>query len=94
MIQNVASVLLPDQAFLFTGVAAEDELLVVVADDATVDTAIEQNRVVEVTGTVVPFTDDALAEAGAAVTAADPALADYAGEGVLVADTVVSPLGE
>ena len=94
MIQNVASVLIADQAFLFTGVASEGELLVVVADGAAVDAAIEQNRVVEVTGTVVPFTDEALAEAGATVTTADPALADYAGEGVLVADSVASPLGE
>jgi hypothetical protein len=94
MIQNVASVLIADQAFLFTGVASEGELLVVVADGATVEAAIEQNRVVEVTGTVVPFTDEALAEAGATVTTADQAFADYTGEGVLVADSVSGPLGE
>jgi hypothetical protein len=85
--------LVGDGGAFLTSPSGEDEgLLVVPADDATVEKEAAQNRVLWITGIVVPFDSEALAAAGTSVGADDPALAEYAGDYAIVATELGDPL--
>lgn len=85
--------LVGDGGAFLTSPSGEDEgLLVVPADDATVEKEAAQNRVLWITGIVVPFDTEALAAAGTSVGADDPALAEYTGEYAIVATQLGDPL--
>lgn len=79
-------------AFLTSPSGEEDGLLVVLAEDATVDKEIAERAVLWITGSVVPFTAEDLAAAGATVAADDAGLAGHAGGYVLVASEIGDPL--
>jgi hypothetical protein len=79
-------------AFLTSPSGEEDGLLVVLAEDATIDKEIAEKSVLWITGSVVPLSAEDLEAAGAAVSADDAGLADYAGEYVVVANEIGDPL--
>ena len=79
-------------AFLTSPSGEEDGLLVVPADDATIEKEAAEHRVLWITGIVVPFDTEALAAAGTSTTADDPALAAYAGDYAIVATELGDPL--
>lgn len=89
---RVDAVLINGTAFLTSPSAEPDGLLVILADDATVEKDVAEKRVLWITGTVVPFTSEDLASAGASVSTDDASLADYTGEYVLVATQIGDPL--
>jgi len=89
---RVDSVLVDDAAFLTSPNGEADGLLVVAAQDATVDKSPAARSVLWITGTVVPLTADDLAAAGAVVAADDAALADVAGDYAIVASELKDPL--
>ena len=94
IMENVDEVYVVDRAFRFSGTEVQGDLLVVVAPDATIDKEIQPDRVVTVTGRIVPFTDEAMQAAGIDLTADDEAFAGYAGNAVLVAARVADPLSQ
>jgi len=89
---RVDSVLVDDAAFLTSPNGEADGLLVVAAQDATIDKSPAERSVLWITGTVVPLTTDALATAGAVVAADDAALADVASDYAIVATELSDPL--
>lgn len=91
--ENVEEVFVEDLAFLFSGTEVEGQVLVVVTPDATIGKEIQADRVVTVTGTLVPFTAEDLEGAGAGVGFDDEGLAAFEGDVVLVATEVADPLG-
>ena len=70
--------------FLFSGTEVEGQLLVVLTPDATIEKTVQANRVVNVTGSLVPFTAEDLEAAGAGLSLDDDALAEFEGDIVLV----------
>jgi hypothetical protein len=85
--------LVGDRGAFLTSPSGEDEgLLVVPADDATVEKEAAQNRVLWITGIVVPFDSEALAAAWTSVGVDDPALAEYTGDYAVVATELGDPL--
>ncbi len=91
--ENVDQVLVEDVAFLFSGTEVEGQILVVLTPDATIEKDVQANRVVNVTGSLVPFTAEDLEAAGAGLSLDDDALAEFDGDVVLVGTVVTDPLG-
>lgn len=89
---RVDTVLVDEAAFLTSPSGEEDGLLVVVADDATVDKVPAERSVLWITGTVVPRTAEDLSAAGALVPADDAALAEVPGDVAIVATQLGDPL--
>jgi hypothetical protein len=92
--ENVDEVFLDGAAFLFSGTEVEGQLLVVATPETTVNEQPEANRVITVTGTLVPFTAEDLEAAGAAIAIDDAALGDFSGNAALVAAETNNPLGQ
>jgi hypothetical protein len=91
--ENVDQVFVEDVAFLFSGTEVEGQILVVLTPDATIEKTVQANRVVNVTGSLVPFTAEDLEAAGAGISLDDDALAEFEGDVVLVGTEVADPLG-
>jgi hypothetical protein len=87
---RVDSVLADGKAFTTSPNGDDNNILVIVGDNATVEKDIAEKAVVFITGTVVPFTGDDLAAAGAAIGVDQ--LADYQGDYVIVASDISDPL--
>lgn len=87
---RVDSVLADGQAFTTSANGDDDNILVIVGDNATIEKDITEKAVVFITGTVVPFTGDDLAAAGAAIGADQ--LSDYQGDYAIVATDIADPL--
>ena len=91
--ENIDQVLLEDVAFVFSGTEVEGQVLVVLTPDAAIEKEVQTSRVVNVTGTLVPFTAEDLEAAGAGLSLDDEALAEFEGDLVLVGTQVADPLG-
>ena len=91
--ENVDQVFVEDVAFLFSGTEVEGQILVVLTTDAAIEKDVQANRVVNVTGSLVPFTAEDLEGAGAGLSLDDDALAEFEGDIVLVGTEVADPLG-
>jgi hypothetical protein len=91
--ENVDQVFVEDVAFLFRGTEVEGQILVVLTPDASIEKDVQANRVVNVTGSLVPFTAEDLEAAGAGLSLDDDALAEFEGDVVLVGTEVTDPLG-
>jgi hypothetical protein len=91
--ENVDQVFVEDVAFVFSGTEVEGQILVVLTPDATIEKDVQANRVVNVTGSLVPFTAEDLEAAGAGLSLDDDALAEFDGDVVLVGTVVTDPLG-
>lgn len=91
--ENVDQVFVEDVAFLFSGTEVEGQILVVLSPDATIEKTVQANRVVNVTGSLVPFTAEDLEAAGGGLSLDDDALAEFEGDIVLVGTEVADPLG-
>lgn len=87
---RVDTVLADGRAFTTSASGDDNNILVVVADGATVDKDIAEKAVVFVTGTVVPFTGDDLAAVGATIGADQ--LSAYQGDYAIVATEIGDPL--
>ena len=92
--ENVDAVIADDAAFIFSGTEVEGQLLVVLTPETTVNEKPEVNRVITVTGTLVPFTAEELEAAGAPISIDDEALSEFSGNAVLIATEVNDPLGQ
>ncbi|MGH2380752.1 MAG: hypothetical protein ACRDG7_05975 [Candidatus Limnocylindria bacterium] len=90
--ENIDAVFVDDLAFLFGGTEVDGQLLVVVTPDAPIDKEIEEDRVVTVTGSLVPFTAEDLEAAGAGISIDDEMLAGFEGDLVLIATAISDPL--
>ncbi len=82
-----------DVAFLFSGIEVEGQILVVLTPGATIEKDVQADRVLSVTGSLVPFTAEDLEAAGAGLSLDDDALAEFEGDVALVATEVTDPLG-
>ncbi|MDQ4035166.1 MAG: hypothetical protein M3153_04475 [Chloroflexota bacterium] len=91
--ENVDQVFVEDVAFLFSGIEVEGQILVVLTPGATIEKGVQADRVLSVTGSLVPFTAEDLEAAGAGLSLDDDALAEFEGDVALVATEVTDPLG-
>ncbi|MCV0403572.1 MAG: hypothetical protein K5924_07645 [Chloroflexi bacterium] len=92
IMENIDEEYVEDRAFLFSGTEVQGQLLVVLADGATIEKTIQPDRVVAVTGRIIPFTTERMEAAGLDLTVDDEAVSRYGGNAVLVATHVADPL--
>lgn len=92
ILENIDEEYVEDSAFVFSGTEVQGQLLVVLADGATVEKAVEPDRIVAVTGRIIPFTSERMEAAGLGMSIDDEALARYGGNAILVAARVADPL--
>jgi hypothetical protein len=93
VLARIDEVVVDDEAFVTSPSGTdEDQLLVVLGDDARVDKDLDDGNVVWVDGTVVAIDD--LESAGAELSGDDPQLADFDGDYAIVADGIRDPLGD
>lgn len=92
VMENIDEVYVEDRAFLFSGTEVQGQLLVVLEDGAPIEKAVQPDRVVAVTGRIIPFTTERMEAAGLDLTVDDEVLARYGGNAVLVATRVADPL--
>lgn len=92
IMENIDEEFVEDRAFLFSGTEVQGQLLVVLEDGATIEKTVQPDRVVAVTGRIIPFTTERMEAAGLDLTVDDEAVSRYGGNAVLVATHVADPL--